>query len=884
MKKFTNRTAGLKALYGFIVGAAVLFAACSNPASPPPNAEISTVPGTGQVRVSIAGEDFAPAASVRTIYPTQPTLYYVYTFTKNEAGAVGQDLTTVDGTFTLTTGDWNLTVTAYLEAELTNLAATGSTGAAFTVTEGVSTPVSVTLEPEKSTGSGTLTYTVTYPAGATLDSLDWKKLGGAGPTDLTSGLTPSTAEGVTTLTGTKTAVDAGYYVITAALTDGNKTAGKKEVVHIYQNLTTEAAFTFEADDFTLGKREPISITADNLSQMSTLIAAEAAERGSTSSTDPIVVSVAIDDASLLSGSTSYGPDPLRKLFDAIPNRVYVAYDLSGCSFDSIRDTFDDNVNARPNKTYLASITLPDTLTTIGNYAFSGCSRLTSVTIPDSVTSIGMAAFWNCSGLTSVTFGDSVTSIGDSAFWDCKGLTSVTIPASVTSIGNGAFYGCSNLSAIQVNASNSAYSAIDGVLLNKPGTELLVCPEGKGSYTIPDGVTYIGNSAFSNCSRLTSVIIPDSVTSIGGSAFSGCSGLTSVTIPDSVTSIGGSAFSGCSGLTSVTFGDSVTSIGLRTFADCNGLTSIVINANYVANNFRYVLQGANFSGLTSVTIGGSVISIGEGTFKDCRNLTSVIIGDSVTSIGNEAFSGCSSLTSVIIPDSVTSIGGGAFYGCSGLTSVTFGDSVTSIGGSAFSGCSSLTSVVINTNYVVHNFRSIFDTLTMRVTTVTIGDSVTSIGASAFANCRSLTAVIIPDSVTSIGDSAFYNCEGLTAVTIPDGVTSIGESMFFGCSGLTSVTIPDSVTSIGVTAFHNCGSLTSVTIPDSVTTIGMYAFGDCSSLTSVYVLRETPPTLGSDVFNNNNASLIIHVPAGVVTGYQAAWSAYSSRIEAGSPPTP
>ncbi|GHT75504.1 hypothetical protein FACS1894124_6950 [Spirochaetia bacterium] len=247
--------------------------------------------------------------------------------------------------------------------------------AAFTVTGGVSTPVSVTLEPEKSTGTGTLTYTVTYPAGATLVSLEWKKLGSSDASiDLKSTATTTT----TTHSGTKTAVDAGYYVITAALTDGNKTAGKKEVVHIYQNLTTEAAFTFEADDFTLGKREPISITADNLSQMSTLIAAEAAERGGTSSTDPIVVSVAIDDASLLSGNNGGATDPLRKLFDAIPNRVYVAYDLSGCSFDSIRGTTDVNVNARPNKTYLASITLPDTLTTIGYYAFSGCSRLTSV--------------------------------------------------------------------------------------------------------------------------------------------------------------------------------------------------------------------------------------------------------------------------------------------------------------------------------------------------------------------------------------------------------------------------------------------------------------------------------------------------------------------------
>lgn len=180
-----------------------------------------------------------------------------------------------DTTFTLTTGNWDLTVTAYLEAAFTNQVARGSTGAAFTVTAGGSTPVSVTLEPEKSTGDGTLTYTVNYPSGATLVSLTWEKLGVVGTTDLKSAATTNTA---TTLSGTKTPVAVGYYVITAALTEsGGKTAGKKEVVHIYDNLTTAAAFTFTATDFTVQKA-PISIDATNLSSLSALIAAEAAAR------------------------------------------------------------------------------------------------------------------------------------------------------------------------------------------------------------------------------------------------------------------------------------------------------------------------------------------------------------------------------------------------------------------------------------------------------------------------------------------------------------------------------------------------------------------------------------------------------------------------------
>src|SRR5665213_3513714 len=258
------------------------------------------------------------------------------------------------------------------------------------------------------------------------------------------------------------------------------------------------------------------------------------------------------------------------------------------------------------------------VTSIGDYAFLNCSGLTSVTIPDSVTSIGSAAFYQCSGLTNLTIGTSVTSIGDYAFYNCSkltgvtipnsvtsigvyafefcGLTSVTIPNSVTSIGNDAFGDCSGLTAITVAALNPVYSSVGGVLFNTNQTTLIQCPGGKvGSYTIPNSVTNIGDSAFDHCSGLTSVTIPNSVTSIGIDAFGACSGLTAITvaglnpvfssvggvlfntnqttliecprgkvgsytIPNSVTNIGDYAFDYCSGLTNLTIGTSVTSIG------------------------------------------------------------------------------------------------------------------------------------------------------------------------------------------------------------------------------------------------------------------------------------------------------------------------------------
>ena len=218
-------------------------------------------------------------------------------------------------------------------------------------------------------------------------------------------------------------------------------------------------------------------------------------------------------------------------------------------------------------------------------AFSGCSGLTSVTIPNSVTSIGEYAFSGCYGLTSVTIPNSVTSIGEETFSYCRDLTSVTIPNSVTSIGCSAFRECIGLTSV----------------------------------TIPNSVTSIREYTFYKCSSLTSVTIPNSVTSIGESAFSYCSGLTSITIPNSVTSIGEWAFTSCYGLTSVTIPNSVTSIGYSAFRECIGLTSVTI-PNSVTSIREYAFYGC--IGLTSVTIPKSVTKISDKAFAKCSNLENV----------------------------------------------------------------------------------------------------------------------------------------------------------------------------------------------------------------------------------------------------------------------
>ena len=245
-------------------------------------------------------------------------------------------------------------------------------------------------------------------------------------------------------------------------------------------------------------------------------------------------------------------------------------------------------------------------------------------------------FNECRGLTSITIPNSVTSIGNGAFSYCSGLTSITIPNSVTSIGNGVFSYCSGLTTINVDSTNSEYRSIDGVLFDKNSTSIIQFPAGKsGNYPIPQTVTSIHDNAFSGCRGVTNITIPNNVTSIGSDAFSSCHSLKNIIIPNSVTNIGEYAFVNCYGLTNITIPNSVASIGARAFYACKGLINFTIPNGLTSINESLF---AFCSGLKSITIPSSVTKIGDSAFDRCIELVSVhFLGNAPTTSGG-VFSG------------------------------------------------------------------------------------------------------------------------------------------------------------------------------------------------------------------------------------------------------
>ena len=437
---------------------------------------------------------------------------------------------------------------------------------------------------------------------------------------------------------------------------------------------------------------------------------------------------------------------------ANPNK-YVNLDLSGSTITSISnkynvgnvlytdfdDTFEECLT-------LIGITIPNSVTIIGNLAFYECRNLASIIIPNSVSAIGSMAFRFCESLTEITIPDSVTRIGDNAFGGCINLKSVTLGSRLTSIREFTFTDCESLESI----------------------------------IIPDSITSIGLAAFQRCTSLKSVTIGNGVTSIGDSAFLACFILTDITIPDNVTSIGRSAFSGC-GFTGITIPSRVTSIGSGAFSSRYMMFISVDGANPMYSSSDGILYNKDKTTLLqypggktdTVNIPSIVTSIGEGAFANSIKLTDITIPNSVTSIGNGAFANCTNLTSVTILDGVINIGDYAFTYCISLNDINIPNSVTSIGEKTFSRCTSLMSISVSEDNSV--FSSANGVLYSKNKTILL----------LYPEGKTDDIFIVPNSVIRIYKEAFMNIN-LTGVTIPSSVTGIGFQAFSWCGNLVSVT--------------------------------------------------------------------------------------------------
>ena len=441
--------------------------------------------------------------------------------------------------------------------------------------------------------------------------------------------------------------------------------------------------------------------------------------------------------------------------------------------------------------------------------------LKALVIKPGVTTIGAYAFRGCSGLSGeLVIPEGIKVLGRSSFYECTGFTGdLIIPDSVTYMDLYVFYGC---------------TGFDGKLV------------------ISDNVTVIEKSTFCKCLGLSGeLVIPHGVTSIGEFAFWGCIGFTGdLVIPDSVKTINNYAFSGCKGFNGkLVIGNGVTDIGKEAFLRCENLTGDLVIPDRVTSIGEFAFYNCiGFEG--TLTIGNSVKSIGNSAFSSCSGFTgNLIIPDSVTEIGTEAFISCSGFTGdLIIPDSVTSIGNSAFSRCGGFDGkLVLSNNLTGIEGYTFDNCSGFKGDLIIPDSVTYIGKDAFSHCSGFDGKLVLSNNLTTIGELAFWFCGGLKGdLIIPDSVTSIGFSAFMACTGFDGdLIIGDGVKTIDLDAFIGCSGFKGdLVLGKGITTLQSGIFMNCSGFTNkVIIPSNIRTIKEEVFGNFGS-TEFYFVGDAP----------------------------------------------
>jgi hypothetical protein len=558
-------------------------------------------------------------------------------------------------------------------------------------------------------------------------------------------------------------------------------------------------------------------------------------------------------------ATSMNEPTINKIKSLI-TEIYFGYRLN-LNLNNLLSNF-----SKLTTIYLSNITI------IGDYLFSGCSKITSITLPDTITSIGNYAFQGCTSLKSITIPDTITSIGNYTFQGCTSLKSITIPSSVINISNNAFQGCTSLTSV----------------------------------TIPSTTTNIGDYGFQGCTSLISIAIPLSVTSIGNYAFESCSSLTSFTIDrdftyDSLTTLGYMCFSNCVLIDIYCFfelfsnGYSKVSIANAGFSTINRVLNLTV-VNGVLTDFPNQTIEPN----AILCIPNNVSSISDtinttnyySSIKNSLNTIFFTKNNIITNIPSNFFPDCYSLSSILISPSITNIGTNAFKNCVNLAHLKFFDLSTiqtitfntncffNVGNTNpisnslvddltivikqlnyLVGKNTLTNagfyseiidiangidLIIDNNIIINANRSIKYLNTSVKENIIVPLGITSIYVNAFSNVANyVNKVYLSNDLLSIGSRAFVS-NSLTDITIPPFVSSVGDYAFQNCVNLKNIVIQNSV--IGNYMFQNCTSITSITIPSNVTSVGDYAFQGCTNLQFIYISNATNPIFGTGVFKD------------------------------------
>lgn len=411
---------------------------------------------------------------------------------------------------------------------------------------------------------------------------------------------------------------------------------------------------------------------------------------------------------------------------------------------------------------------------IPNSAFNECINLKKIHLPN-IRSVGYRAFYGCNSLATVVLPDELTTIGDEAFANCKKLQAVNCPTSLWNVNYTCFANTPWINSLPTEGGVRYWDAIalssdtsDGVptsFVFREGTTMIAARfleslsssyrDNVTALSLPTTLKYIGKSAFTG-NNLNSLTLPENLDSIGEYAFNGSKQLMKVTLPTGLKQMGDNAFSSSPNLMIVNY-NAIEAQSKKAFYSCSSLEKV-----NVGGSVRLLPKGI-FSDCGNLTIvkflereGNIPLTIGDEAFNGCKNLVLSSLPSGTTEIGNSAFSGCTSLSSLALPSSLETIGSKAFYNAC-LSSCVIPDKVTVLHGETFSSCSNLTSV-------------------------TLPEGLKIIGDKAFWNCYNLQSIDLPIGLDSIGYWAFSGCNSLTKLTIPATVTRLGEDFLYDCYNL------------------------------------------------------------------------------------------------------